>query len=100
DGGGRGLRAGVGVVEGKETRAPLRRSAKFAETFVGAAQGEGLVLWPNVGQADGTNGDLVMVAAPFIITERELDELVERFTAALEGTVRAVVSRQSTLEPR
>lgn len=97
---GRGLLAGVEFVEDKETRAPLPRTAKFAETFVEAAQGEGLVLWPNVGHADGTNGDLVMVAPPFIITERELDELVERFTAALEGTVRAVVSRQSTLEPR
>ena len=97
---GRGLLAGVEFVEDKETRAPLPRAAKFAETLVEAAQGEGLVLWPNVGHADGTNGDLVMVAPPFIITERELDELVERFTAALEVTVRAVVSRQSTLEPR
>src|SRR2546429_20399 len=96
---GRGLLAGVEFVEDKETRAPLPRTSKFAETFVGAAHGEGLVLWPNVGHADGTNGDLVMVAPPFIITERELDELVERFTAALEATVRAVVSRQSTLEP-
>src|SRR5438094_1219570 len=96
---GRGLLAGVEFVEDKETRAPLPRTAKFAEMFVEAAQGEGLVLWPNVGHADGTNGDLVMVAPPFIITERELDALVERFTAALEATVRAVVSRQSTLEP-
>ena len=97
---GRGLLAGVEFVEDKATRTPLPRAAKFAETFVEAAQGEGLVLWPNVGHADGTNGDLVMVAPPFIIMEREIDELVARFTAALDVTLRAVVSRQSTLEPR
>src|SRR6266480_3233477 len=97
---GRGLLAGVEFVEDKATRTPLPRVAKFAETFVEAAQGEGLVLWPNVGHADGTNGDLVMVAPPFIIMEREIDELVARLTAALDVTLRAVVSRQSTLEPR
>jgi len=87
---GRGLLAGVEFVEDKVTRAPLPRAAKFAEAFTEAAQGEGLVVWPNVGHADGTNGDLVMIAPPFIITEREIDELVERFTAAMEKTVRTV----------
>jgi adenosylmethionine-8-amino-7-oxononanoate aminotransferase len=87
---GRGLLAGVEFVEDKVTRAPLPRAAKFAETFTEVAQDEGLVVWPNVGHADGTNGDLVMIAPPFIITERGIDELVERFTAAMEKTVRSV----------
>ena len=87
---GRGLLAGVEFVEDKLTRAPLPRAAKFAEAFTEAAQGEGLVVWPNVGHADGSNGDLVMIAPPFIITEREIDELVQRFTAAMEQTVRNV----------
>lgn len=90
---GRGLLAGVEFVEDKEARAPFPRAAKFAEAFTEAAQGEGLVVWPNVGHADGTNGDLVMIAPPFIITEREIDELVERFTAAL----RKVISHQSSV---
>ncbi len=87
---GRGLLAGVEFVEDKATRAPFPRAAKFAETFTEAAQVEGLIIWPNVGQADGTNGDLVMIAPPFIITERGIEELVERFTAAMERTVRSV----------
>src|SRR5439155_1492022 len=49
---GRGLLAGVEFVEDKLTRAPLPRAAKFAEAFTEAAQGEGLVVWPNVGHAD------------------------------------------------
>ena len=65
----------------------MPRSAKFAERFADAALDAGLTVWPNVGQADGTNGDLVMVAPPFIITEEEIGEIVSRFTKALEKTL-------------
>ena len=84
---GRGLLAGIEFVEDKGSRAPFPRSAKFAESFAEAALDAGLTVWPNVGHADGTNGDLVMVAPPFIIEEHEIDEIVSRFTTALEKTV-------------
>ena len=84
---GRGLLAGIEFVEDKGSRVPLPRSVKFAETFADAALDAGLTVWPNVGHADGTNGDLVMVAPPFIIEEEEIDEIVSRFTTALEKTL-------------
>ena len=84
---GRGLLAGIEFVEDKGSRAPFPRAAKFAETFADAALDAGLTVWPNVGQADGTSGDLVMVAPPFIIEEEEIDEIVTRFTTALQKTV-------------
>jgi adenosylmethionine-8-amino-7-oxononanoate aminotransferase len=87
---GRGLLAAVEFVEDKATRAPFPRAAKFVEAFTEAAQEAGLVVWPNVGHADGVNGDLVLVAPPFIITEQEIDELVIRFTAAHAAALRAV----------
>ena len=90
---GRGLLAGVEFVEDTTTRAPFPRAARFAEAFTEAAQQEGLVVWPNVGHADGTTGDLVMIAPPFIITEPEIDEIVQRFTAALRTTVAAIGQR-------
>src|SRR5437899_8861522 len=92
---GRGLLGGIEFVEDKATRAPFPRTARFAETLAEAAQQAGLVVWPNVGHADGTSGDLVMVAPPFIITEQEIDELVQRLTAALEQAVSAVSRQQS-----
>src|SRR5213592_611326 len=91
---GRGLLGGIEFVEDKATRAPFPRAARFAETLTEAAQQAGLVVWPNVGHADGTSGDLVMVAPPFIITEQEIDELVQRLTAALEQAVSAVSRQQ------
>lgn len=90
---GRGLLAGIEFVEDKGTRAPFPRAARFAESFTEAAQTEGLVVWPNVGHADGTNGDLVMIAPPFIITESEIDEMVARFEAALQTAVKGVGQR-------
>ena len=84
---GLGMLAGIEFVADKATQAPYPRALKFAETFVSAAQEEGLIVWPNVGQADGENGDLVMIAPPFIIAEEQIDEVVSLFKKALEKTL-------------
>jgi adenosylmethionine-8-amino-7-oxononanoate aminotransferase len=84
---GRGLLAGVEFVEDARTGAPLPRALRFAETFTAQALAAGLVVWPNVGHADGTNGDLVMLAPPFIVSTQEIDEIVARFGTALERTL-------------
>jgi adenosylmethionine-8-amino-7-oxononanoate aminotransferase len=80
---GRGLLAGIEFVADQATREPLPRSVAFAETFTQAALDAGLVVWPNVGHADGRNGDLVMLAPPFIVTEDQIDEMVVLLTRAL-----------------
>lgn len=80
---GRGLLAGIEFVSDPETREPLPRSARFAEMFTDSALEEGLVVWPNVGHADGHNGDLVMLAPPFIVTEDQIDHMLELLTRAL-----------------
>jgi len=87
---GRGLLAGIEFVEDKATRAPFPRAAKFVEAFTEAAQEAGLVVWPNVGHADGVNGDLVVVAPPFIITEQEIEELATRFASAHAVALKSV----------
>ena len=67
--------------------APLPRKLKFAETFSEQALAAGLMTWANMGQADGVNGDHSCLAPPFVIEETEIDELVRRFTTALEQTI-------------
>jgi adenosylmethionine-8-amino-7-oxononanoate aminotransferase len=80
---GRGLLAGIELVADPTTREPLPRSARLAESLTEAALEEGLVVWPNIGHADGRNGDLVMLAPPFIVTEDQIDEILELLTRAL-----------------
>jgi adenosylmethionine-8-amino-7-oxononanoate aminotransferase len=81
---GRGLLAGIEFVEDRDSRAPFPREKRFAERFTAAAERAGLLVWPNTGHADGVNGDLVMLAPPFVITEGEIDELVDRLLQAYE----------------
>jgi adenosylmethionine-8-amino-7-oxononanoate aminotransferase len=87
---GRGLLAGIEFVADPDTRAPFPRSARFAERFAAAALDTGLVVWPNVGQADGTNGDLAMLAPPFVVSHDEIDLIVERFGQALRVTAERI----------
>jgi adenosylmethionine-8-amino-7-oxononanoate aminotransferase len=94
---GRGLLAGVEFVLDKVTRAPFPREAKFAEKFTEAALQAGLIVWANVGHADGINGDLIMFAPPFIVTEDQMDEMVSGFRLALESTVSQLGSRYQPL---
>ena len=86
---GLGLLAGIEFVADKKTKAPFPRSLKFAETFVAKAQDAGLIVWPNIGHVDGDNGDLVMLAPPFIISEKEIDEIVSRFKTAHAAALEA-----------
>jgi adenosylmethionine-8-amino-7-oxononanoate aminotransferase len=72
---GRGLMIGVELVADVATRAPFPRARKAAETVAAAALQAGLVLYPSTGCADGTAGDLVMLAPPFVVTEDELAEM-------------------------
>jgi adenosylmethionine-8-amino-7-oxononanoate aminotransferase len=79
-----------GGIRQDKVRTPFPRKLKFAETFAEQALDQGLMTWPNTGQADGTNGDLSCLAPPFIIEETEIDELVRRFQAALHATIAKV----------
>jgi adenosylmethionine-8-amino-7-oxononanoate aminotransferase len=87
---GRGLLAGVELVQDRATRAPFPRRLAVAETLAEAALRAGLMTWTNVGQANGTDGDLCCLAPPFVVSEAELDELVARLRAALTETFEKV----------
>ncbi|MDQ6780846.1 MAG: aspartate aminotransferase family protein [Candidatus Eremiobacteraeota bacterium] len=85
---GLGMLAAVEFVADRDSKRPFPRAVKIAERLVDAALQRGLVLWPNSGHADGTNGDLVMVAPPFTISETEIDTLVSLLRDSIADVAR------------
>jgi adenosylmethionine-8-amino-7-oxononanoate aminotransferase len=83
---GAGLLAGIELVLDRETREPMPRAWRFAERLVDNARQEGLLVWPNVGHADGTRGDLILVAPPLVVTREEVAEIGARLRRALVAT--------------
>jgi adenosylmethionine-8-amino-7-oxononanoate aminotransferase len=81
---GEGLLIGIEFVQEKSTKKPFPREKKYAENFVRKALKNGLVLWPNIGHADGINGDLVLVAPPFIIDQDGISQIVQLLGKTLE----------------
>jgi hypothetical protein len=80
---GKGLLIGIEFVRNKKKKRPFPREQKYVEAFIAKALDSGLVLWPNIGHADGINGDLVMVAPPFVIQENEISEMLDKIVSTL-----------------
>ncbi len=80
-----GHMAGVEFVQDKNTKSPFPIAKKFAQKFVQHAQDLGLILWPNYGQADGVNGDLVILGPSLLMTHAEADECVDLLTRAIQS---------------
>jgi len=49
----------------------------------------GLMCYPMGGTIDGARGDHVLLAPPFIVTDEELDLLIERLVEAVDRAIAA-----------
>lgn len=86
---GRGLFQGVELVEDRETKSPFASSRKIAGRIKAAAFDAGLICYPMSGTIDGQNGDHVLLAPPFIISDDQIDELVGKLSGAIETALHA-----------
>ena len=86
---GRGLFIGVEFVGDKNSREPLDPAAKTHNQVQQAAMERGLMIYGMGGTIDGRSGDHVLIAPPYIITEQQEAELVEKLTAAVLATLGA-----------
>lgn len=80
---GRGLFIGLEIVAEKANKTPLDPAAKTHNNIQRAAMDRGLMVYGMGGTVDGRNGDHVLLAPPYIITEEHELELVEKLTAAV-----------------
>jgi adenosylmethionine-8-amino-7-oxononanoate aminotransferase len=68
---GLGLLQGVEFVKDKNTREPFPKDAGIAEKIRQAALENGVLLYPGQGTVDGSRGDHVLLAPPFVIQPEE-----------------------------
>lgn len=79
---GRGLFLGLELVQDRETKAPIDPAAKIPARIKAAAFAEGLICYPGGGTIDGKQGAHVLLAPPFILTEEQAEELVDKLARA------------------
>lgn len=82
---GRGLFVGVEFVESRATKAPFRGGGAYAAALKQEALQRGLLIYPGSGTVQGTQGNHVLFAPPFITSEGELGQMVERFSAVVRA---------------
>jgi adenosylmethionine-8-amino-7-oxononanoate aminotransferase len=81
---GRGLMVGIELVADRATRAPFPRAAKITEAVVRAARQRGVLLYSGTGNANGMDGDTILLGPPFIVTDGEMARIVEVLTEAID----------------
>ncbi len=89
---GRGLFQAIELVADRSTKAPFDPALKVHAQIKKAAMNEGMLCYPMGGTIDGARGDHVLLAPPFIISDEEIDLLVERLTHAVDAAVHSAIS--------
>ena len=84
---GRGLFRGLELVQDRDGKMPFGPELKTAARFKAAAFEAGLICYPMSGTRDGKHGDHVLLAPPFIIQDRQIEELVDKLAIALEAAI-------------
>ena len=88
---GRGLLVGIELVADRETRRPFPRAARLTEGVVRAARDAGVLVYSGTGNANGVDGDTILLGPPFVVTDGELEQIVGTVGAAVEAITRAAV---------
>jgi len=84
---GRGFFWGLEFVSDRETKVPFDPDAKLAARLKKAAFEEGLICYPMPGTRDGKSGDHLLLAPPFVATDAELEEALQRLVIAVNKTL-------------
>jgi adenosylmethionine-8-amino-7-oxononanoate aminotransferase len=78
-----GLLGGVELVADTGTKQPFPASAGIAARATRLALDEGVIVYPCSGGVDGEAGDYLILAPPFVSSDADLEQMVERTGRAL-----------------
>jgi adenosylmethionine-8-amino-7-oxononanoate aminotransferase len=84
---GRGLFRALEFVADRSTKAPFPPALKLHARLKREAMARGLLVYPMGGTIDGTHGDHVLIAPPFIVDAAAIDTIVERLGESVDAAV-------------
>jgi len=84
---GRGLFWTLELVRDRDTKKPFDPALGLQARVKAEAMLRGLTCYPMPGCVDGRRGDHVLLAPPYIITEHQLDELVDKLAPAIDAAI-------------
>ena len=90
---GRGLLVGIELVADRATKAPYPRKARMIETVMRHARLGGVLLYHGTGNANGVDGDSVLLGPPFVTTEAELTTIADVLAGAIDAAATEVAAR-------
>ena len=87
---GRGLMVGLELVADRDTRKPFPRAARIAEAVVRGARERGVLVYSGTGNANGVDGDTILLGPPFVVTDGELERIADVLAESIEAAVAVV----------
>ena len=81
---GRGLFRGIEIVKNRSTKEPFQKKLNIAGKIKREALDIGLICYPMQGTVDGSKGDHILIAPPFIINESEINEISTKLKSTID----------------
>jgi adenosylmethionine-8-amino-7-oxononanoate aminotransferase len=86
---GRGLFRGVEIVEDRASKTPFDPALKLHARIKQTAMDHGLMVYPIGGTVEGKAGDHILLAPPFIVTERDVNDIVDILGTVIDKSIAA-----------
>ncbi|MCH7673237.1 MAG: aminotransferase class III-fold pyridoxal phosphate-dependent enzyme, partial [Proteobacteria bacterium] len=84
---GRGLFWGLELVADRASKEPFDPALRIDQAIKHQAMEHGLMCFPGSGTIDGTRGNHIMLAPPYIIQPHQIQEIVARLAQALDAAL-------------
>lgn len=84
---GRGLFRGIEIVTDRDSKEPFDPALGLAGKLKKACFAEGLACYPMAGTRDGKNGDHILLAPPYIMTEDQIPDIIEPLKRAMAQVI-------------
>lgn len=81
---GRGLFIGLEIVKDRSSKTAFNPAEKINGKLKSTAQNNGLAIYAMGGTIDGKNGDHIMLAPPFIIEQKHVDEIMDKLNKSVK----------------